>query len=289
MKLPIIQSLWIGNPLSNLEKLCVQSFLDHGHQFHLYTYAEIGGVPSGAVIKDANQILPESKIFKASNGSFASFSDWFRYALLVEHGGFWVDMDIACIKPFEFDADLILCDCYGGGYTTCVIGAPPNHPLMRSLNNACNEFKKREGSKYGAVGGPGVLTKHIYKLDLHDYVKSFTYFVPVGGTDWLRMFDRSFPDGVQLFPNTYSVHFEHDIGRRLPNFSKNAVFDSDSLFEQLKAKHNIHNAANAPRLSSQQLYQLVNDNKSRKRKNRLTIGLAVLATLIGCFALALWL
>ena len=41
--LPIIQSLWIGDDLTNLEKLCVQSFIDHGHEFHLYTYADIGG------------------------------------------------------------------------------------------------------------------------------------------------------------------------------------------------------------------------------------------------------
>ncbi len=42
--LPIIQSLWIGNPLSKLERLCIQSFIDHGHEFHLYTYATVGSL-----------------------------------------------------------------------------------------------------------------------------------------------------------------------------------------------------------------------------------------------------
>ena len=32
----VIQSLWIGDRLSVMERLCIQSFLDQGHQFHLY-------------------------------------------------------------------------------------------------------------------------------------------------------------------------------------------------------------------------------------------------------------
>ena len=39
--LPIIQSLWIGQRLSDLERLCIRSFLQKGHPFHLYTYNEI--------------------------------------------------------------------------------------------------------------------------------------------------------------------------------------------------------------------------------------------------------
>ena len=33
-----IQSLWIGPRLSNMEHLCIKSFIDHGHKFHLYIY-----------------------------------------------------------------------------------------------------------------------------------------------------------------------------------------------------------------------------------------------------------
>ncbi len=87
MRLPIIQSLWIGDDLTNVEKLCVQSFLNNGHEFHLYTYTDIGGIPSGAVVKDGTAILPSSEIFKYKGGSYAGFADWFRYALLAKLGG----------------------------------------------------------------------------------------------------------------------------------------------------------------------------------------------------------
>ena len=107
MKLPVIQSLWIGDPLSKLEQLCIQSFLDNGHEFHLYVYTAIGNVPSGVIIKDGNEILPNQFIFRDDHGSVASFSDWFRYALLIMHGGFWVDMDMICIKPFAFSESFV--------------------------------------------------------------------------------------------------------------------------------------------------------------------------------------
>ena len=32
----IIQSLWIGTELSNLERLSIKSFIDNGHTYHLY-------------------------------------------------------------------------------------------------------------------------------------------------------------------------------------------------------------------------------------------------------------
>jgi len=30
---PLIQSLWIGDRLSTMERLCITSFLEHGHPF----------------------------------------------------------------------------------------------------------------------------------------------------------------------------------------------------------------------------------------------------------------
>ena len=58
----IIQSLWIGNKISNIEKLCINSYIKNGHAFHLYAYNDIEGVPSDCVIKDASEILPEKDV-----------------------------------------------------------------------------------------------------------------------------------------------------------------------------------------------------------------------------------
>jgi|ETNmetMinimDraft_26_1059896.scaffolds.fasta_scaffold323783_1 hypothetical protein len=44
----IIQGLWIGERLRLNERLSIKSFLDHGHEYHLYAYDSIEGVPDGA-------------------------------------------------------------------------------------------------------------------------------------------------------------------------------------------------------------------------------------------------
>ena len=58
-----IQSLWIGERLSTIERLSIQSFLTNGHEYHLYVYSDVGEVPSGVVLKDASSIIPRDGIF----------------------------------------------------------------------------------------------------------------------------------------------------------------------------------------------------------------------------------
>ncbi len=47
MNFPIIQSLWIGNPLSNLKNLCIHSFLDHSrNRKYVQEYSQAVEPPS---------------------------------------------------------------------------------------------------------------------------------------------------------------------------------------------------------------------------------------------------
>ena len=94
----IIQSLWIGDKISNIEKLCINSYLKNGHSFHLYAYNDIEGVPSDCTLKDASKILPKEDVFAYNvgigKGSYSAFSNYFRYKLLDLKGGWWTDTDI---------------------------------------------------------------------------------------------------------------------------------------------------------------------------------------------------
>src|SRR4051812_6131780 len=90
----IIQSLWIGARLSTMERLSIASFLHHGHDYHLFTYGPVEGIPPGTVVQDACEILTESRIFQyRDHASYAGFANFFRYKLLLERGGWWVDTD----------------------------------------------------------------------------------------------------------------------------------------------------------------------------------------------------
>lgn len=58
----VIQSLWVHGRLSPMERLCIRSFLAHGHEFHLYAYGPLEGVPEGTRVVDAREILPEDRV-----------------------------------------------------------------------------------------------------------------------------------------------------------------------------------------------------------------------------------
>ncbi|MCB9204936.1 MAG: hypothetical protein H6603_08170 [Flavobacteriales bacterium] len=109
----IVNGLWIGPRLSLLERLTIKSFVDNGHEFRLWCYGKLEeDVPNGSFLMNANDILDESRVFRYRNrnqfghgkGSVSGFSDIFRYKLLHDLGGWWVDMDVTCLKPLDFSA-----------------------------------------------------------------------------------------------------------------------------------------------------------------------------------------
>ena len=99
-----IRTLWHGSPLSVYERLSLLSFLRHGHKVEIYTYGQLD-VPPGVHLCDASSVLPQSEVFSYSRGpqkgSFAAFSNLFRYKILFEKGGIWADLDFLCLGPLH--------------------------------------------------------------------------------------------------------------------------------------------------------------------------------------------
>jgi glycosyl transferase-like sugar-binding protein len=96
---------WAQGGLSNLERMSCNSFLRHGYKLNLWSYSPISNVPAGVILKDAREILPEQEMFCNANGSYAGFSDVFRYAVLNKIGGLWADTDIIALKPASYLPD----------------------------------------------------------------------------------------------------------------------------------------------------------------------------------------
>jgi len=259
MKIPVMQSLWVGSKLSLLERLSIASFIHHGHEYHLYTYNNISDVPDGAQLKDANEIIPEKEVFTYYNGSYAGFADWFRWSLLFKKGNYWVDTDVVCMKYFNFESDII----FGleNALLACpaVIKFPKNHQFCIFLENICNnpntilpydswKIKKKKIKKiifnkgrhdisWGETGGPDGFTKALQHFGLMDMAKPFTFFYPIHNSNWNAIFDETLANDIQLFSNTYSIHLWNEMSRRCKSFDKNAQFPKESLFEQLKRKY----------------------------------------------------
>jgi hypothetical protein len=90
---------WAYGDLSNLERLCCASFVSHGYDLNLWSYGHIRNAPPGVVLKDAREILGEEFVFLNAWGSYAGFSDLFRYAVLNKVGGLYADTDVIALEP----------------------------------------------------------------------------------------------------------------------------------------------------------------------------------------------
>ena len=91
-----------------MERLSLRSFVSNGHPVHLYTDGDVTNIPSGVVIMDGREILPAHRVFRYSmGGSYAGFSNIFRYKFLLERGNFWCDLDVVCLCRFDFHDEYI--------------------------------------------------------------------------------------------------------------------------------------------------------------------------------------
>jgi mannosyltransferase OCH1-like enzyme len=232
----IIQGLWIGSALSAMERMSIKSFLLNGHEYHLYTYGEVEGVPAGAVVRDGREILPDSAIFRYTGfDSYAGFANFFRYKLLLEKGGWWVDTDVVCLRPFDFPEDYVFSTEMNGGVETVtngIIKAPAGSPAIEYAWRTC-EGKKTDQLRWGETG-PKLAGEAVREFSLERYVKPHDVFCPLGYLDWRQVLT---PRQVREFsPSTRAVHLWNEMWRR-DGLDKNGRFDAGCLYERLKRKY----------------------------------------------------
>lgn len=233
----VIQGMWIGEELSVMERLSIASFLANGHQFHLYVYSDVKNIPAGTVVRDGEEILPSSAVFRyRDNGSYAGFSNFFRYELLLKCGGWWVDLDTVCLQPFRFAVDHVIGaePVAGGGDhpISGVLKAPPQSELMTFLTQVCRE-KNRETLKWGETG-PRLVAEGVRRFSLEEYVQTHEVFCPFGWYEWDLALDPT--RSVSWEAPTRAIHLWNELWRQNGK-DKNARYDPDCLYEILKARY----------------------------------------------------
>src|SRR5215210_7234371 len=187
----VIQGLWIGAELSVMERMSITSFLINGHEYHLYVYDDVKNVPRGASLIDAGQVLPASMIFEYRDfKSYSGFSNFFRSKLLLEKGGWWVDTDIVCIKPFDFPEDYVFSSEMNSAVehiTSGVIKAPAASPVMFYAWEVCRK-KDPQKIAWGETG-PRLVAEAVEHFSLEEFVKPYRVFCPVGFMDWKNVLE----------------------------------------------------------------------------------------------------
>jgi hypothetical protein len=251
----LVQSLWVGNRLSRMEEKSIKSFLKLGYTFHLYTYEKVKNVPKGTIIKDGNKIMPFDEVFSLKS-SFLPFSDIWRYKLLYEKGGYWVDLDMIALKVFDFDQDFVFSSertIQEGAYKSKakynpnigVLKAPPKSEFYKELHEKCLTYNKKHKNddklKYMKM-----LRKLIKKYKYEKYVLKPVYFCNL---DWwhskeaftpLNKYKKKYgvpaPSIKSMFNKPYTVHFWRDRITKKYGLSLDAKYDPDCLWEIMITK-----------------------------------------------------
>lgn len=242
--IPIIQSLWIGERLSVMERLCISSFLYYGHEFHLYVYDNVKDVPSKTILKDASKIIPADKIFKyKDHNSYAGFSNLFRYKMLLEKGGYWVDTDIICLKPFSSKPKNLFSSekmrlWQGRVKTNCgVIKVNKGADIMQYCYEKANSIDPQTLT-WGDTG-PNLMAQAVRAFKLQNYVVSPITFCPVNFWQWKRLISESLIVNWlenKKINNSQAIHLWNEMWRR-NGVNKDGVFPSSTIYEQLKRKY----------------------------------------------------
>lgn len=231
-----IQGLWIGSRLSAMEQLSIASFLAHGHEYHLYAYEKVAGVPVAVVLRDAEEILPRSRAFMYSqHETWSGFANFFRYKLLLERGGWWADTDLVCLRPFDFAEDHVFSSEFSVGRQMVNIGAikaPRGCEVMLYAWDVC-QTKDPAKLVWGETG-PALMEEAVTKLRMQKFVQPWTVFCPVGFRDWRMLIDAD--ADMESIKDSHAVHLWHEMWRAATQ-DKDVHYHPASMYERLRRQY----------------------------------------------------
>jgi len=207
----LLQSYWSDAPLSLLEKTCLSSWVAYGARVDLFTHDSIKSLETQLEylpahirnhirILDADMILSREKKFKYEGGpkskrsdafSALPFSDLFRYEMLRQRGGIWIDMDIILIRPipasilrqpYFFTSERTM---QAGAYKSAVPFKPVNSCI--GVREPYSEWATKlvEASKNTKMDSAWTYMKVFQKslTGLEKYIQPPTFMMPVNWWD----------------------------------------------------------------------------------------------------------
>lgn len=260
MKHQKITGLWVGDSLPLLAQLCIQSFLDHGHEFQLFTYKHYANIPPGATVRDAREILPEEAVFYHENGSLAPFADWFRNEFLVREGGYWTDLDVACLSDDFPGADTWFCLQEKGLVAVGVVAFPPHHPLMEALRTMAEDpaaavpwdsqeetaakkqlaaqvpdvVERRRTAPWGHCGPEG-FTRVLRHFDMLSQAACPSRLYPLHYTVWRKCYNGDCHLHSPELQNAWAIHLWGEMLRHEPDAFENV--SRSSIVGELLDRH----------------------------------------------------
>ena len=217
-----VNGFWHGSELGELEKLCINSWIENGYKFHLWVYWDTSisthyeniEIPEGVVVENANHIVSYDQYFTYneghSKGTPVAFSNLFRAQLLYQRGGLYVDLDVLCLKPYDFNKKpLVFSEQVDSGWdyhvATCILYS---ESAGQELFDDWTDWiiaKKSRSITHGDLG-PNLITPLIISKSLTEYVLPKEYFCPVDWQSYKNILHYDIKNVLQDKPNSYGIH-----------------------------------------------------------------------------------
>tara|TARA_R110000850_G_scaffold50670_2_gene124044 strand:+ start:308 stop:1771 length:1464 start_codon:yes stop_codon:yes gene_type:complete len=247
-KRDIIKSLWIGEMLNEVTQLCIESWLRLDYQVILYIdKLNIPKQWGNYKQKGQLQFLSASNIMEyKKKEEILPFSDLFRYKLLFNQGGTWLDTDMFLLKRLPLDKQIISSEftMQSGAFRSDlfykanigVLRFEKHSPILEYIINRIEKsLKKHTGTERMLI-----FTKYIMKKCYLD-VSSPSMYCPTNWWNTEEQYDNNgYTKKWNVTPLTNDYILEHSVGCHLWNnftYNKHKIDFSkvpqDSLFGKL--------------------------------------------------------
>ena len=179
MRHQTFNAFWHGAQLSPMHWACLGSFVERGHRLRLFAYQDVA-VPAGVTLEDARRIMSERELFEFEK-SFSAFSNIFRYKMLLEHGGWWVDTDVYCLAEDIAECTYAWARQDEDSINGAILRFPAGDATLARILRAAEKVGKNV-KVWGQIG-PTLLTKHLEGRRFAGHYGSTRDFYPV---HWLE-------------------------------------------------------------------------------------------------------
>ena len=182
---------------------CLASFPANGACLRLYSYETNIDAPVGVEVVDARSICADISLLQrylvGGRPSLATFSDRFRYSLIRQTGGCWVDADIVCLKKADFSRLPIVwgrqAEAHGKSLiNNAVMKLPSDHPVLDEMI-ARSEAAVDVDLSWGAIG-PFLLTEVAERHGVYGSARDPSEFYPVSPDVFWRLLLPKYRDTV---------------------------------------------------------------------------------------------
>ncbi|MDZ4366298.1 MAG: hypothetical protein U0987_04605, partial [Afipia sp.] len=207
---------WHGETIGPYQLMCLKSFAASGHRVEVFSYNRDLNVPDWISVEDAAEILPREVVLRplGEEGAFAIHANLFRYALLQELGGWWIDPDVLLLKPDLPPGNFFFAglDVFGR-VPTGVLKFPAGHGLLtealaevESLSDSWEDWEK---------SGSALLTSLVERHKLGGKIQNRT---PLGPVSWFDVPDLFDPDSAEklsrLCKDFHFLHLHDEVWHR---------------------------------------------------------------------------